>query len=76
MTPLKDYQLDALKNTYPKGTRVKLIHMDDPYTHISPGTLGTVTCIDSLGTVFVNWDNGSSLGVVYGIDKITKAHNE
>jgi hypothetical protein len=47
-----------------RGDRVKLMHMNDPYTKIAPGTLGTVTSVDSMGTVHVNWDDGSRLGLV------------
>jgi hypothetical protein len=47
--------------------------MDDPYnTKLKPGDQGTVTCVDSIGTVFVDWDNGSSLGAAYGADHIKK----
>ena len=33
---------------------------------------GTVRSVDDTGTVFVSWDNGSGLGVVYGVDRIRK----
>ena len=33
---------------------------------------GTVRSVDDTGTVFVRWDNGSGLGVVYGVDRIRK----
>lgn len=61
-----------LRNEYPKGTRVMLVDMKDPYVSIPSGTLGTVRCVDDIGTVHVTWDNGSGLGVVYGEDKIVK----
>lgn len=47
-----------------RGDRVKLIHCNDPHTRLAPGTLGTVTGVDSIGTVHVAWDNGSHLGLV------------
>ena len=31
--------LIKLRTTFPPGTRVKLLHMDDPYTKIPEGTL-------------------------------------
>ena len=31
-----------------------------------------VDFVDDIGTVFVNWDNGSRLGVVYGEDVIKR----
>lgn len=46
------------------GARVRLIRCTDEYTRLTPGELGTVTFIDSMGTVFVKWDSGSSLGLV------------
>ena len=63
--------LEALQKTYPAGTRVVLVSMDDPEAP-PPGTLGTVVAVDSLGTVHVNWDNGSTLGVVYRVDSVRK----
>ena len=62
--------LQALKAQYPKGTRVELIHMDDPYnTKLVPGCKGTVISVDSIGTIHVAWDCGSGLGVAYSVDK-------
>ena len=60
----------TLRRRFPKGTRVELIRMNDPYTSLKPGDLGTVDFIDDAGTIFCLWDNGSSLGVVYGEDEI------
>lgn len=58
-----------LREQYPAGCRVKLIEMDDPYRKMPEGLLGTVMCVDDAGTIHVNWDNGSSLGVAYGADR-------
>ena len=41
--------------------------MDDPQAP-PIGTKGTVTHVDDIGTIHVAWDNGSSLGVAYGVD--------
>ena len=60
----------TLRRRFPKGTRVELIRMNDPYTSLKPGDLGTVDFIDDAGTIFCLWDNGSSLGGVYGEDEI------
>ena len=64
--------LKQLREYYMHGTRVELILMDDPYSKLKPGDQGTVSCVDDTGTVFVNRDCGSSLGVVYGVDEIRK----
>lgn len=61
-----------LRDLYPKGTRVELISMKDPYTNLKRGDQGTVICVDDMATVHVAWDNGSSLGVVYRVDFIRK----
>ena len=72
MKPISEERLAALKRECPAGTRISLVRMDDPYTKLMPGDLGTVTGIDDTGTVFVSWDKGSSLGLVYGIDLYRK----
>ena len=64
--------VEQLRRTYPSGCRVELISMDDPYSKLKPGDRGTVEMVDDTGTVFVRWDNGSGLGVVYGVDRIRK----
>ena len=60
-----------LQRMYPSGTRVKLMHMEDVHAP-AVGTCGTVVGVDDIGTIHVQWDNGSCLGVVYGEDAITK----
>ena len=62
----------SVRERYPKGARVELVYMSDPYTKLRSGDQGTVECVDDIGTVFVNWDNGSGLGVVYGEDSIKR----
>lgn len=51
------------------GDRVRLVFTDDPYTELTPGDEGTVSLVDSMGTVHVNWDSGSNLGLVPGHDR-------
>lgn len=51
------------------GTRVMLLGTDDIYTRLQPGDKGTVNHIDALGTIHVDWDSGSRLGLVYGHDR-------
>lgn len=64
--------VERIREQYPEGCRVELINMDDPYSRLSPGEQGTVSLVDDTGTVFVDWDCGSHLGAVYGIDRIRK----
>lgn len=77
MSMIKQWQLEQLRKEYPIGTRVELIHMDDPYNKkLVPGCKGTVRWVDDWGTIHVNWDCGSGLGVVYGEDSCRKVVEE
>ena len=69
MTIIHPEMLKQLKAYYTSGTRVMLIRMSDPYTNLRLGDRGTVTLVDDIGTIHVNWDCGSSLGVVFGEDE-------
>lgn len=51
------------------GRQVQLVETKDKYTKIKPGYTGTISFIDDTGTVFINWQDGSSLGLIPGIDK-------
>lgn len=59
--------VSSLRSRY-MGRRVRLIHTSDPYTSLTAGSEGTVDWVDDVGTVFVKWDSGSSLGLVRGED--------
>lgn len=50
--------------------------MNDPYAPVTSGTRGTVKFVDSMGTIFPEWDNGRSLGVVPGEDSFRKLTQE
>lgn len=68
---MNDALIEYLKKEYPKGTKVELIQMDD--VKAPPiGTKGTVIGVDSIGSIMVEWENGSSLNVIYGIDRVIK----
>ena len=66
---ISDECLAQLRKQFPAGSRVELVKMDDPQAP-PIGTLGTVKGVDDTGSIMVNWDNGSSLNVVYGEDKV------
>lgn len=51
-----------------EGTRVRLIAMDDRQAP-PRGTEGTVQFVDDAGTIHVQWDTGSSLGLIPGTDE-------
>ena len=63
--------VERLRQEYPAGCRVELLHMDDPQAP-PIGTCGTVIGVDDTGSVMVRWDNGSGLHVVYGEDECRK----
>ncbi len=63
--------VESLRKKYPVGCRVELLQMDD--SQAPPiGTLGTVKGVDDIGSVMVNWDNGSGLSAAYGEDIIRR----
>lgn len=61
----------ALREQYPRGTRVELMQMNDLYAP-PIGTRGTVLGVDDIGNIIVRWDNGSSLHLAYGEDVCRK----
>lgn len=64
-------QVERLRRQYPAGTRVTLHSMDDPQAP-PPGTKGTVSYVDDMGTIGVKWDTGSSLSLIPGVDSFSK----
>lgn len=62
-----EQRISNIKQIYSKGTRIKLNYMHDKWP-VPSGTCGTVMSVDDAGTIHVKWDNGSSLGLIYGED--------
>lgn len=70
-------ELAGLRSHYPRGCRVKLVGMNDPYCRdLKPGMLGTVMHVDDICTIHVAWDCGSTLGVVHGVDSCVVVDSE
>lgn len=65
--------VEKVRKEYPVGTRVQLVSMDDIQAPPN-GTLGTVIGVDDTASLLMNWNNGSSLNVIYGIDKVEKVN--
>ena len=57
-----------MKSRYPEGTRIKLLHMGNDPNPVHDNSKGTVSFVDDIGTVFVDFDNGRSIGLIYGED--------
>ena len=75
MRTLRKETIDHLKQSFPRGCRVELTRMDDPQAP-PIGTLGTVIGVDDVGTVHVNWDNGSGLGIALGEDECRRIDHD
>lgn len=71
MRVIRPEQFAYLRSTYPCGTRVELVQMGDAQAP-PMGTHGTVTGVDDTGSLLVDWDNGSGLNVIWGVDVVRK----
>ena len=67
--PNKDY-IEHLRRKYPPGTRLQLSCMEDE-SPVSPGSMGTVECIDDAGQIQVIWDCGRGLALIPGVDSFS-----
>ena len=64
-------EVEQVRRTYPSGTSVSLVRMDDPQAP-PPGTIGRVIGVDDTASLLVEWQTGSSLNVLYAIDQVKK----
>ena len=60
-------QIAVLRERYPRGTKVKLLAIDDPQAP-PVGTLGEILGVDDAGQLLVRWETGSSLSLIPGVD--------
>lgn len=61
-------EIEFLKKTYPKGTKIRIDHMDDPQA-IPSGSIGTVRAIDSMGQIHLE---EYGLAVIPNVDRFHK----
>ena len=61
-------QIAVLLERYPRGTKVKLLAMDDPQAP-PVGTLGEILGVDDAAQLLVRWETCSSLSIIFGVDR-------
>ena len=63
-----------MTDKFTTGDRVELVSTDDEYTTLTPGDRGTITDIATapgdVTQLWVEWDNGSRLAMLDGVDEI------
>ena len=63
-------QVESIRAKYPKGTKIRMIHMTDPYSPIPSGTVGEVDNVDDAGSVHMRWLGGRTLAFIPGEDSV------
>ena len=64
--------VERIRADFPVGSKVMMVYSADPFAPIESGIEGTVSSVDDIGTIHVDWDNGRCLGVVLSEDVIEK----
>lgn len=67
---------EIYKESYPPGTRILLERMGNDPCPVPDGTRGTVSAVDSLGTLHCEFDDGRCLGIIPDEDKFRKLTEE
>lgn len=65
---LTQEEVQQIKEKYVAGLKVELIKMYDLQAP-PPKTRGFIDFVDDAGTLHIRWENGSSLGLVVGVDE-------
>ncbi len=64
-------QIEMLRKAYPAGTKVELLAMEDKQAP-PVGTIGEVMAVDDIGQLVMQWQNGSGLNLIPGMDSFRK----
>lgn len=56
-------EIERLRKKYPEGTRVRLFSMTGE-PQMQDGLTGTVRFVDDIGSIHVDWENGSTLALI------------
>ena len=72
MNQMKRQQVEYYKEIYAPGTRILLIHMGSDPRPVEDDMKGTVRCVDDMGTIYCDFDNGRSLGGIAKEDSFRK----
>ena len=64
--------IERLRKEYPHGATVELLEMKDPYREMPAGLRGVVDLVDDAGGIHINWQNGSGLAAIPGVDQIRR----
>ena len=65
-------EVERIREIYPEGTKIRLLHMKNELYAPEAGTEGVVNHVDDIGSIHVNWSTGSSLALIYGVDEFVK----
>lgn len=65
-------EINGIKATYPLGTRLKVLSIDDPYISLPVGTLGEVVLVDDKGRIYISLSNKRIVTLDYSKDKVIK----
>lgn len=58
--------VEEAKRLFQPGVRVELdADLNDDFSNLKRGDRGTVRCVDDVGTIHVDWDCGSGLGLIF-----------
>lgn len=64
-------EVRRIKAEYPRGTKIILAHMVDPYP-VEKGDIGEVDYVDDAGQIHVAWKSGRKLALIPGVDEFRK----